>query len=178
MSREQLNEEYKNMVAAASKAAFITAVRRNHNASLAEVAEMAEAEGLGDLTVGEVFFRDRIGFDVKALGAPKSAGFGVDADEVSTRRPAERAGYDQNLLDALSAKLWMSAQDLRKAAGGTPLQARKALNRLVETRKIKTQGQARATKYKLRTRKKKKGKKSKKGNGEKGKDKKGEENAA
>ena len=55
MSKKQLSEEYKNMMGAASKMAFITAVRRNHAATLEDVAEMFKAEGLGSLTVGEVF---------------------------------------------------------------------------------------------------------------------------
>ena len=159
-NKKQLNEEYKNMMGAASKVAFIAAVRRSLEASLAEVAEMAEAEGLGHLTVGEVFFGKKITFGVKALPPARQKGQVVDADGVSTKRPIDRTDYDQNLLDALSAKRWMSAQDLRKVAGGTPLQARKALNRLIETEKIKFKGKARATKYRLRT-KGKKGKKSK-----------------
>lgn len=157
-NKEQLNEEYKNMMGAASRVAFIAAVRRNLKASLAEVAEMAESEGLSHLTVGEVFFEKEVGFGTKALPSAKRKGQGVDAGGISTKRPVDRTGYDQNLLDALSSKKWMSAQDLRKVAGGTPLQARKALNRLIETEKIKYKGKARATKYRLP----KKGKKDKK----------------
>jgi len=163
MSNKQLSQEYKNMMGAAAKVAFITAVRRNHDASLAEVVEMAEAEGLGHLTVGEVFFEKKVEFGVKALPAARGARksrHSVDASEVDTRRPADRASYDRSLLDAMFEKKWMSAQDLRKVAGGTPLQARKALNRLIEGGKIKFKGKARATKYRLRVKGKKgKGKK-------------------
>ena len=128
---------------------------------------MAKTEGLEGLTVGEVFFDESVEFGgaraLPAAGKAKGKKKKSDASEVDTRKPGARTQYDQNLLDALSAKKWMSAQDLRKAAGGTPLQARKALNRLIESEKIKFKGKARATKYKIRT----KGKKKNKGKGKK-----------
>lgn len=162
MSNKQLNQEYKNMMGAASKVAFIAVVRSNHDVSLLEAAKMAESEGLGHLTVGEVFFDKAVGFGAaKALPATRKSN-AVDADEVSTRTPTEREDYDRSLLDALTGKKWISAASLRAAAGGTPLQARKALNRLIDSGKVKFKGKARATKYKLvRKSEKKKGSKEK-----------------
>lgn len=165
MSKKQLSEEYKNMMGAASKMAFITAVRRNHAATLDDIAEMSKSEKLGSLTVGEVFY-DEVDFGVQAQALPASSSEpgkrkrkkqSVASGAADTRSAANRASYDEELLDAVSSKRWMSAQDLRKVAGGTPLQARKALNRLIEGEKIKFRGKARATKYRLR----KKGKKDK-----------------
>lgn len=160
MSNKQLSQEYKNMMGAAAKMAFITAVRRNHEASLADVAAMAEAEGLGSLTVAETFF-DEVDFGtVKALPASsasknrKAKSKDVDAPEANTRTPAARAEYEKQLFDTLKGeRRWVSAQELRTQVGGTPLQARKALNRLIERGLIKFRGKARATKY--RTLKKK-----------------------
>jgi predicted ArsR family transcriptional regulator len=41
----------------------------------------------------------------------------------------------------------VSAQQVRAQVGGTPLQARKALNRLIEDGRLSFKGKARATKY-------------------------------
>lgn len=158
MSNEQLNQEYKNMMSAAAKMAFITAVRRNENATLAEVAAMAQNEGLGDLTVGETFI-EKVDFGsapkslpaakVKKAKSPKK-----DAPSVDTRTSAARAKYDGQLRETLKARgRWTSAQELRQIVGGTPLQARKALNRLIEQGTIKYRGKARATKYRIRKKK-------------------------
>ncbi len=155
MSKKQLSEEYKRMMGAASKMAFIAAVRRNHSATLDDVAEMFKAEGLGSLTVGEVFYDENVDFGVQAQALPASESApgkrrrkkqSVASDAADTRSAANRASYDEKLLDAVSSKRWMSAQDLRKTVGGTPLQARKALNRLIEGEEIKFRGKARATK--------------------------------
>lgn len=153
MTNKQLSQEYKNMMGAAAKMAFITAVRRNNEATLSEVAAMAEAEGLGHLTVGETFFEEVDFGSNKALPAAKSTKKSKQAKSVAadTRTPAARAEYDKSLLDSMKARgRWVSAQELRKNVGGTPLQARKALNRLIEQGVVKFKGKARATKYRPR----------------------------
>lgn len=157
MSDKQLSQEYKNMMEAAAKMAFITAVRRNGGATLTEVAKMAEAEGLGHLTVAETFF-DEVDFgSVKALPPSKSSK-GVkkmQAEAADTRTPAARAEYEKRVIESMKAQgRWTSAQDIRTKAGGTPLQARKALNRLIEQGMIKFRGKARATQYRVRKKQK------------------------
>jgi hypothetical protein len=70
---------------------------------------------------------------------------------VDTRTPAARAAYDDAILVVLrAARHEMSAQDIRAKCGGTELQARTALHRLIKARKIKSSGRARATKYRAR----------------------------
>lgn len=156
MSNKQLSQEYKDMMGAAAKMAFITAVRRNGEATLADVAAMAEAEGLGHLTVGEAFFEEVDFGSAKALPPAKpskSSKASKKADPetgaADTRTAAARAEYEKKLVQALkSERRWVSAQELRTAVGGTPLQARKALNRLIEQGLVRFRGKARATKYK------------------------------
>ena len=76
----------------------------------------------------------------------KSAGKGVN-----TRTPEGRAQYDAAVYEAVSsAGKPIGSSKLRKAAGGTPLQMRTALNRLIEEGKVTYEGKARATRYSLR----------------------------
>ena len=83
----------------------------------------------------------------KTNGAPD---VGFVAKEIDTRSPEGRQQYDAQVYDTLSvAKIWLSAAALRQEVGGTPLQMRTALNRLVELDKVIYQGQARATQYKV-----------------------------
>ena len=85
-----------------------------------------------------------------AAKAPSAASTG-GGKNVNTRTPEGRAAYDVAVLDAVTAsKKPIGSSKLRKAIGGTPLQLRTALNRLIEAGKVTYQGKARATKYLLR----------------------------
>lgn len=67
---------------------------------------------------------------------------------VDTRAAAARSKFDEAVLAAVKgAKGRVKANDLRKKVGGTSLQMRAALHRLIETGKIKSQGKARGTTY-------------------------------
>jgi uncharacterized membrane protein len=77
--------------------------------------------------------------------APKAAGKRAAVD---TRAASGRASYDDAVLAAIrSSKGKVKAADLRKKLGGSPLQIRAALHRLIEGSKIKASGQARGTAY-------------------------------
>lgn len=68
--------------------------------------------------------------------------------DVNTRSLDGRRQYESDVLTALQeAPGWTSAAELRQKVGGTPMQARAALNRLIQEGRITYQGQARATKY-------------------------------
>ena len=75
----------------------------------------------------------------------------TSAGTVNTKTPAGRAAYDSAILEALRAKRGeMSAAKLRAQCGGTSLQARTALNRLIEAGKVSYEGKARGTRYKAK----------------------------
>ena len=79
-------------------------------------------------------------------GAAKGGG-----KAVNTRTPEGRAQYDVAVFDAVSAAgKPLGSSALRKKVGGTPLQLRTALNRLIESGKVTYEGKARATRYSLR----------------------------
>ena len=83
----------------------------------------------------------------KAPRARKAPSNGEIA-EVSTRTQADREAYDASVLAFVQkSKEPVGSTTIREACGGTPLQARKALNRLIETGEITWEGKARATKY-------------------------------
>lgn len=79
----------------------------------------------------------------KVEGGRKSA-----AVEVDTRTAEGRAAYDGSVLEALKAMTKpASASDLTAVAGGSPLQIRTALARLIETGGVRWSGRARGTRY-------------------------------
>jgi hypothetical protein len=81
---------------------------------------------------------------------PKPKLVAIDTESVNTRTPEGREAYDEAILVFLKARKghWMRAGEIREACGGTALQARTALARLIEEEKITYQGRARATEYK------------------------------
>jgi len=74
-----------------------------------------------------------------------------EAGEVDTRTPAGRDRYDKAVLNmVLNASQPIAAATIRSDLGGTPLQVRASLNRLIEDGKVEYQGQARAMRYTAR----------------------------
>lgn len=72
-------------------------------------------------------------------------------EEVNTRTQEGRERYDRAVLELVrNAKGPIGATQIRDALGGTPLQVRTALNRLIEGGHLAYQGRARATRYRAR----------------------------
>lgn len=84
----------------------------------------------------------------KAKGSSKPAK-AAKVGSVNTRTPEGRANYDAAVLAAVSkgGDEGVAASDVIKACGGTPLQARTALTRLINEEKLTWTGKARATRY-------------------------------
>jgi hypothetical protein len=79
-----------------------------------------------------------------AKAAPAAAG----GAEVDTRTAEGRAAYDANVLAALKGATGpQAASDLTNKVGGTPLQIRTALARLIEAGSVNWAGRARGTRY-------------------------------
>lgn len=84
--------------------------------------------------------------DGEKESAPAKRGGGSKA--VDTRTPAGREAYDQAVLEALkTVGKAAAAPDLSAHVGGTPLQIRTALARLIERGLVTWTGQARGTRY-------------------------------
>lgn len=70
------------------------------------------------------------------------------ADEVNTRTAAGRREYDQRVLEFVrESDEAVSATEVRNHIGGTSLQVRKSVARLIEDEKVTWQGKARGTRY-------------------------------
>lgn len=70
------------------------------------------------------------------------------SDNVDTRSASGRRAYEQAVLSVVrDADEPISAPAIRTSVGGTPLQVRTALNRLIEKGALNYQGRARATRY-------------------------------
>jgi hypothetical protein len=81
----------------------------------------------------------------EAGGASKRGG---GSKGVDTRTPAGREAYDQAMISALKqAGKAAAAPELAAAVGGTPLQIRTSLARLIERGLVNWTGQARGTRY-------------------------------
>lgn len=81
-------------------------------------------------------------------GRPAAAAAGKKGGEVDTRAAASRGKFDEAVLGAVrGSKGRVKAAELRKKVGGSSLQMRAALHRLIEDGKIKSQGKARGTTY-------------------------------
>ena len=84
----------------------------------------------------------------KAAASKRATAATKKTAEVDTRAAAGRAKYEETVLGAIrSSKGRVKAEELRKRLGGTPLQTRAALHKLIEDGKIKAQGQARGMTY-------------------------------
>jgi len=84
-----------------------------------------------------------------AAKAPAKAPAKASA-EVETRTATGRERYDQSVLSAIKGfGKPMSAEELRASVGGTPLQARASLARLINAGTVTWEGKARGTRYSL-----------------------------
>ena len=119
---------------------------------------------VGNMTLAELSARsgrsvsDIVEFAARGSGRTRSNGATSKAkpattkasssNAVNTRTPAGRDRYDAAVLQVLrDAGNKVGAVAVRKQVGGTALQVRTALNRLIEAGSVAFEGKARATKY-------------------------------
>lgn len=70
---------------------------------------------------------------------------------MNTRTQSGRAAYDAAVFEAIErlGGEQISAVQIRAAAGGSPAQARGAVDRLIESKRVVFEGKTRATRYSL-----------------------------
>lgn len=116
--------------------------------TLAELSKLSKgqfASLLSSVTVGEVINAGRN--PERSLVA--ASGSSTEApDDVNTRTAAGRREYDARVLEFIQeSEDPVSATEIRNHVGGTSLQVRKAVARLIETERVTWQGKARGTRY-------------------------------
>lgn len=135
------------------------------------VAEVLTAGGdlgklLGSLTVGEILGQEPrrsppqprtppaarpVQGPVKPAAPQKPAAEAAEGPrEVNTRTPAGRAAFDIVVFEALKGIAGPAgAGELQKRVGGTNMQVRTAVNRLIEQGRVTWTGKARGTRYRV-----------------------------
>jgi hypothetical protein len=149
------------------RAVFLDLIRSHPEMTLAELSKLSKGQFsslLSSVTVGEVINAGREGDRSAKMATPS---FDEDDDErddededddddgeegsdVNTRTAAGRREYDNRVLEFVrTSSDAVSATEIRNHVGGTSLQVRKAVARLIETEQVTWQGKARGTRYSL-----------------------------
>jgi hypothetical protein len=143
----KLQDSIDKAVEAGARQVVIDLIRESPKATLGEILELTKGKWgavARTITIGELL-----------AGAPRGgrrargrAGKQPSTGTVNTKTPAGRRRYDAAVLDAVkAAKSPISAAQIRGIVGGTPLQTRTSLNRLIDADKVKWTGKARGTRY-------------------------------
>jgi hypothetical protein len=155
--------EFNSAVEAVERDVFINLVCENPQLTLAELTKLGKgkfASLLGTVSVGDIIEGGRgslrsAGVDVvperkatTTAGKPvKAAGKGK-ARSVNTRTPEGRRAYDHAVYLAVKeSESPIKAPEITAKVGGTALQVRKALARLIETGAVTWEGKARGMRY-------------------------------
>lgn len=157
--------KFKAALEAGSRSAVIKALVAHPDATVAELRKLSQADPIlarmfRSITIADLFKGDGVVTGRKRAKAPTTARrYGsttrvkrdrlqVEFTAIDTRTIEGRAAYDDALLKAVkSAKAPIGAGMIIAEVGGTPLQARSGLARLIEAEKITWTGKARGTKY-------------------------------
>lgn len=131
------------------RSVFLDLIRSHPEMTLAELSKLSKGQFSGLLstvTVGEVISAGyESAGDVTVDPSPLPP---AEAPEVNTRTAAGRKEYDSRVLDFVRASPEaVSATEIRNAVGGTSLQVRKSVARLIEAEMVTWQGKARGTRY-------------------------------
>lgn len=148
---KSMKNEVDKVLSEAKAMAFIQVVRRHEGATLGDVMALAKEMDLTHLDIGQILFtglpKDGKGW-AKKMRALGPGGSQAPANGMETRTAKGRAAYDEAILKVVQkAKKWKSAIEIRASVGGSPEQARRSLNRLIERGLINFEGKARATRY-------------------------------
>ena len=138
----------KAAVEKAKREALIEHVVANPGVTLAELVGLG-----GDLgkIAGSLTFRELTGRTAPTRAPSKRGRAAASTKTLDTKTPAGRAAYDSAVLKTLKSRRGeMSAPEIRAQCGGTPLQARASLDRLIADGKATYKGKARAMRYRAK----------------------------
>ena len=147
--------EFNSAVEAVERDVFINLVCENPQLTLAELTKLGKgkfANLLGSVCVGDIIAAggsepgalDELGAEVSARSKPDKA----KAKLVNTRTPEGRRAYDTAVLTIVEeSEQPLKAPEITAKVGGTALQVRKALARLIDNGKVTWEGKARGMRY-------------------------------
>lgn len=153
--------EFNSAVEAVERDVFINLVCENPQLTLAELTKLGKgkfASLLGSVSVGDIIEGGRgpvrastseIGqLDGAARKPGKTKPSKGKARAVNTRTPEGRKAYDNAVYEVVkAAETPIKAPEITVRVGGTALQVRKSLARLIETGAVTWEGKARGMRY-------------------------------
>lgn len=143
----KLNAKFRSILADTKRSAVVDSLRASPDTTLGELEKLPAdlRRILKTVTIAEIM----AGGSAEEP-SPSTRGRGRSKRVVDTRSRTGRRAYEAAVLETLGgADGPLSAQEIRGVVGGTPLQARTALNRLIEDGKVSWEGKARATRYRV-----------------------------
>lgn len=150
--------EFNSAVEAVERDVFINLVCENPQLTLAELTKLGKgkfATLLSTVSVGDIIQGGRNGIrvaeesddddDERPIKANKSK---TKTKSVNTRTPEGRKAYDAAVLAVVAeSERPIKAPEITSRVGGTALQVRKSLARLIDAEKITWEGKARGMRY-------------------------------
>ena len=141
--------EFNSAVEAVERDVFINLVCQNPQLTLAELTKLGKgkfANLLSSVCVGDII--EAGGTKEPEDSKPKTNKAKVKTKAVNTRTPEGRRAYDSAVYAAVeAAERPIKAPEITAQVGGTALQVRKSLARLIETGKVTWEGKARGMRY-------------------------------
>jgi len=143
----KLEQNFARAFASREKELFLDTLLAHPDISLMQLASLAKSRSREIATQTTV--KDLLGHAKAAGGSEKKSTIsGSEYGVVSTRTAVDRRILDTKVLAFVKdCSSPCTATEVREALGGTPLQIRRALNRLIERDALSYQGQARGTRY-------------------------------
>lgn len=149
-SMASFEKEFSAALDNAERNVFIDLIRSRPDMSLADLAKLSKGRFsslAGSISIGELLNGAGPGAARSARGPARKAASSAGG-KVNTRTPEGRDAYDKAVISAVvEIGEPASAPQIRAIAGGTELQARKSLNRLIEAGRVTFTGKARGTRY-------------------------------
>jgi hypothetical protein len=150
--------EFNSAVEAVERDVFINLVCENPQLTLAELTKLGKgkfANLLSSVSVGDIIQGGRGGriadepeLDEPPGKAKTNKAKGSKARAVNTRTPEGRKAYDSAVLAVVAeSERPIKAPEITSRVGGTALQVRKSLARLIELGRITWEGKARGMRY-------------------------------
>ncbi|HVH99462.1 MAG TPA: hypothetical protein VM869_12155 [Enhygromyxa sp.] len=152
--------EFNSAVEAVERDVFINLVCENPQLTLAELTKLGKgkfATLLSTVSVGDIMQGGRGGVRVaddadeeedERPGKVKTSKAKVKTKSVNTRTPEGRKAYDAAVLAVVAeSERPIKAPEITSRVGGTALQVRKSLARLIDLGKITWEGKARGMRY-------------------------------
>lgn len=151
--------EFNSAVEAVERDVFINLVCENPQLTLAELTKLGKgkfANLLSTVSVGDIIQGGRGGVrfadeaDDDRVGKVKNGKSKLKTKPVNTRTPEGRKAYDAAVLAVVAeSDRPIKAPEITSRVGGTALQVRKSLARLIDLGKITWEGKARGMRYSI-----------------------------